>query len=111
MRYLTLSVLISGLLSAPLLAKTIDFSCAGTCDQTVLCEVLSEHDVAEITVEVVRFNGDHVEGGKLNDYMEYEFTPPEENYSVVLNDKKQSMITISGQDINVPCKCKCPPIA
>lgn len=110
MRYLTLKVLISGLLSAPLLAETIDFSCAGTCNQTVLCEVLSEHDVAEFTVEIVRLNGEHLQKGKLNDYMEYEFTSPKESYNVILSDKKQSTVTISGQNINIPCKCKCPPI-
>ncbi|MEZ8094145.1 hypothetical protein ACED51_08640 [Photobacterium swingsii] len=111
MRYLILPGVISGLLSAPLFANNIDFTCAGTCDQTVLCEVLSEQTTAEITVEVVNCDGERVEGGKLNSYMEYEFTPPEVNYNIVLSKEKQPTITISGQEINIPCKCKCPPIA
>ncbi|MDC5855555.1 hypothetical protein [Vibrio europaeus] len=90
-------------------ANAIDFSCGGTCDQTILCEVLSDVKAEEISVSVKGNSENEIASGKLNDYFEFEFPKPQTGYQVQLLKNGQIVETIVSADIDVPCKCKCPP--
>ncbi|OAN11385.1 hypothetical protein A3K86_20790 [Photobacterium jeanii] len=109
MRKTASSLLIMALLSGTASAAKIDFSCAGTCDQTILCEILSEGNASDFDVKVTDASGIDIAGGQVNEYLEFEFPQPENNYGVLLFNRNEQVTRINGSDINVPCKCKCPP--